>query len=131
MNPDDQFFADFAKELQQLVSKYFHKDTKIAVALAPPPDYEVRYIMNRPKPAGIALFEQAADLARKEMNMPAKVVNPEKIAEFAKEILKENPKVPLTESAIISLIVQELEKISDISIALTNVKKTLNSCYNF
>jgi hypothetical protein len=133
MNNDDRFFADFAKELHDLIFRYFPKETKIAIAFAPPSDapVEVKYIMNVQKPVGIALFEAAADLARKELDYPMRVVNPEKIAELANEIIAEFPQyhlshLPISKPVVIAMIEEELKRTLDMKAALMNVKKRIN-----
>ena len=131
MNNDDRFFADFAKELQQLVSKYFDQRALIAIAFAPPSDspVEVKYIMNVQKPVGIALFEAAADLARKELDYSMRVVNPEKIEELANYIIAELPHLThlsISKPVLIALIEEELKTTLDMKAALMNVKKRIN-----
>jgi len=126
MSEDDEHFAAFAKDLQALFEKHFEKGTMVAVAFAPPSDGEVRYVMNVQKPAGIAIFEAAADLARKEMGMPYKVVNPEKIEGFAQDILDQNPRLRVEKKQVVDMIYKELESTLNIEKALKNVRAHLS-----
>lgn len=122
---DDQHFAAFAQDLQALFTKYFQPGTRAVVAFALLSDLEVRYVMNVPKPVGIALLEQAADLARQELETPFHVVNPGKLEGLARDILKDHPRLKVGESQIVDLIRQELKTTMDVEKAFNQVKHRL------
>ena len=86
---DDEFFASFAQDINAVFKKHFGQTVQCAIGFAVPPNPEVRYIMSVDKSTGIAIFEQAADLARSEMedNTPKEIFNPEKYNHLAQQML--------------------------------------------
>jgi hypothetical protein len=129
MTADDQRFAAFAQELENVFKKHFAPGTRVAVAFVPPLDGEVRYVMNVQKPVGIALFEQAADLARKEMELPFKVVNPEKIDTLAQGILADPAYARVDQKQVVSMIYRELESTLNMEEAVSKVKDHLRHMF--
>lgn len=90
---DDEHFASLSEALNKVFTEHFGKGVQCAIGFAYPPGSEVRYIMTVDKPTGIAIFEEAADLARREVTMdtPKKLVNPEKFNHLAQQMLDSYP----------------------------------------
>ena len=88
----DLHFASFSEALTRVLKDHFGTVIPCALAFSDDLGTEAKYIMTTARPTGIALLEQAADLARSDYaDAPTVIINVERFEVLAQQMLDEYP----------------------------------------